>query len=384
MKNVVNDFALRAALAIAFAVGLCGGSPPARADKADAAVAAIYDVRDVAVNVDAASAGGAPARDAAIAKAQREAFVQLLGRLGADAAIAERHDDNAVSALVKSFDVQKENASPARYIGTFAVRFRPASVRKILSDTGASYDESRANPILVLPVSVDAKGRPILWEERTLWRDAWEAEAKRYGAVPLMLPSGDIEDASVISAAEAVGGSQQQLQEIADRYQASGVMVAVLNADLAHPEKKQEMAVELRRSDINGKEWPITKLALPATEGDKAMAAALSDAVRMARGEVEGEWRKAGASPRAAAAHVKAVVDVETPSEWADLRERLSSMDGVSRLNVLALRRGAANIELEFRGGLEQLREAITEEGLEMQISRSTGGWVITGGRERR
>ena len=112
----------------------------------------IYDVSGIAIDVTSDNA--AQARDKAIIQAQRDAFTQLLTKMGA-ASAAAKASDNDIAAMVKSFEVQDERASAVRYIATFAVHFRPSTVRDYLDKRSVSYSETGDQPAPENPAKPD-------------------------------------------------------------------------------------------------------------------------------------------------------------------------------------------------------------------------------------
>ena len=104
-------------------------SVPSAASAAPAPLVDMTTVADVAVDVTADNA--AHARDQALMQAEHNAYAQLCARVGAPENAAKLSDD-AVAALVRSFDVQSEKVSAVRYIGVFTIRFKPAAIQKKL------------------------------------------------------------------------------------------------------------------------------------------------------------------------------------------------------------------------------------------------------------
>lgn len=101
--------------------------PPAPPTPPAPAVAEPYTVADV--NADVTADTAAHARDKALMQAERLAYGQLCGRLSAPDNSAKLSDD-AIAAMVQSFEVQSEHVSAVRYIGVYTIRFKPSAVQK--------------------------------------------------------------------------------------------------------------------------------------------------------------------------------------------------------------------------------------------------------------
>ena len=334
----------------------------------------VYNLSDVAVDVTADNA--ANARDQAIMQAQHLAFGQLLARLGSDPSIAERQDDNAIAALVQAVEVQQERASAVRYIGTFTVQFKPNAVRDLLNKGGKEFNDARSKPILVLPI-ISSDGRNILWEDHNAWRNAWESTVRNSGLVPVVVPAGELDDIAVISTTEAVSGKPESIQAIVNKYQTVGVVVAVLNADPANPNPKQEITVDLKRYDSTGKMEESKQIRLSVATDAKSMSNIISDGMKKVRAEMEGGWKQSHAAPKGPVMHLPVAVPIASLALWAEIRSKLSKVPNISRVNVLALTRGAASIELEYRGEISQIQDSLKQHDMILEQSSDTGGWLL-------
>ncbi|MDR3424084.1 MAG: hypothetical protein P4M13_03265 [Alphaproteobacteria bacterium] len=149
---------------------------PAPAKTATPPVTDVYTVTDV--NADVTADTAAHARDKALLQAERSAYTQLCGRLNA-ADNGAKLDDDAMAALVQSFEVQSEHISPVRYIGVFTIRFKPSAAQKkiggaVAAAAAAGEDKAQpAGPTAHLTVAVQTDSLA-----------AWAQIKRRLGAVP--------------------------------------------------------------------------------------------------------------------------------------------------------------------------------------------------------
>ncbi len=348
---------------------------PAQAQEGDDAT--LYQVSDVAVDVTADSA--AHARDQAVMKAQHQAFGQLLARLGADSALEQKLDDDSLAAMVQAFEVQNEKSSAVRYIGAFTVRFKPAAVRAFLDKRGAVIADVRSTPAVVLPV-MNTGSRPVLWEERTPWRAAWESAVGKGGLVPIIVPSGDLNDIAMISGAEAVSGKAEALRNLMAKYQASMAIVAVLNADPDKIDPKQPVKIDIHRYDIEGKSSETASMDLAPVADAKALTAAMPESVKQARATIESTSKQVASAPKGSLGHLPASVPIDSLAVWNDIKTKLNGVNGIARTNVVALKRGMADIELEFYGDIPQLQAALAGKSLHLELAPGTNVWMLREG----
>jgi hypothetical protein len=333
----------------------------------------LYAIGDVAVDITADSA--AHARDQAVAEAQRDALKQLLDRLSADPNLATKADDDTVATLVQNFEVENERSSSVRYIGTFTVQFRPAAIREWLSQNNAHYEETRSKPVVVLPVS-NIGGHTVLWEEPTKWRSAWE-NAHGGGIVPVIVPSGGLDDIAAISTDEALAGKEDALKALIDKYQADGAVVAELETDPGVP--GNELQVDVFRYDEDGKAsgGPV-HLSLPGAPDKASLDLTLTGAVREVRKGLEGNWKqsliKAAAAPPT---ELEITVPISSLAEWESIKRRLDNTPSVEETRVVTLSHGSASIAIEYRGTSDQLQSDLTQQQLLLVQDSANGTWIL-------
>ncbi len=329
----------------------------------------IYQITDIAADVTADNA--AHARDQAIAQAQRTGFIQLLQRLGADVNLATKLDDNAVADLVQAFEVQQEHTSSVRYIGTFTVQFKPNAIRDLLNKNGANFTETRSRPIVILPV-VNNNGHMVLWEEQTKWRTAWEDASSNNGLVPIVIPTGDLDDIALLSAQEAIAGKPDAIRAIIDKYQAGGAIIALLqgNSDTASAELK----VIAVRYDINGKGSDPSQWTLQAPPD-------FAQAIKQIKDTLETSWKQVTKAPKEPIERLPVVVPINTLADWAAIKRKLGNVSGINKTNVITVTRGNANIEIEFRGDITQLQASLAPQNLSLEQNNTTGAWTLISGR---
>ncbi len=333
--------------------------------------AAMYQIADVAADVTADSA--ARARDQAILQAQRNAFTQLLARLDVDAGLATKTNDDALAALVQAFEVQQERTSAVRYIGTFTVQFKPNAVRALFNKGGVEFSETRSRNLAILPV-VSFSGRNTLWEDRTKWRVAWEDSVRITGMVPITVPGGDMDDINTISATEAVNGKTEALQALIRKYDAGGAVVAVLSAGT--DAQKPELYVDVQRYDTSGKNGDPVRLTFPAAPDDKTAAITLAEAVKQVRAGLEASWKQSNKPPKGPTARLPVTVPITTLAVWTGIKTKLAHVPNIRRTNVVTLARGAASVELEYRGDIPQLQTALAQQDLALE-SGYDGAWTL-------
>ena len=353
--------------------------------------ASVYTVSEVAVDVTADSA--AKARDQAIAEAQRSALGQLLDRLGVDSKVGSKLSNDDLSTLVKNFEVSNEHASSVRYIGTFAVNFRPLAVRNFLGSKNAKFDDAVGKAVLVLPVTKDG-AKTILWDEPTRWLKAWSETSKNGGIIPIIVPQGSVDDKATINAIDAAMGKVESIKNLIDKYHADAAYVAVLNGSPDNP--TAGFTVDLQHFGTgfdDGSDIEHIKLA-DATDTN-AIDGILKQGINQIRHKIEKDEKKKQqemvqpATPTAAQpltwsdqpapSTLPVSVQFGTLAEWADIQRRLMASKGVRRVDVTSLGRGSTEIELGFEGTPQDIQMAVAEHGLRLTQDVLSGQWLLKG-----
>ncbi|MDD3182612.1 MAG: DUF2066 domain-containing protein [Alphaproteobacteria bacterium] len=332
----------------------------------------VYRVADVIVDVTSGNAS--LARDMAIVQAQKQAFMQLMERLGVPGPVNTGGGD--LGAFVQSFEIQKEHAAGVRYLGTFTVQFKPDMVRNYLTQKGLPFVEARPKPIVVLPI-LRSNGHDILWEDTTPWQAAWADVAKKAGLVPIIVPLPDLDDIAKIGASEAMAGTGSNLQAMMQKYEASGIIVALLQADLDLPNGKSEAVVDVYRYDFDAKPLEPMRLKLPTLSSPKVVRETLIKGVYQIIGLVERSWRQANKAPSGPSAFLPVDVAVPTLASWTQIRNKLKLVPVVAGAHVVTMTRGLVHVEVEYRGDVHALQTALSERGLSLAQNQD-GGWELS------
>lgn len=135
-----------------------------------------YTVADI--HIDMKADASARVRDDALMRAQRIAYARLCARLGVENNSVDWTDDD-LSALVRSFEIQKEHLSAVRYIGVFTIRFNPPRVQEKMPALAL---------VPVEPSAVDPE-RPVASVKMTVRTGTlpqWMQIKRRLGNVPLV------------------------------------------------------------------------------------------------------------------------------------------------------------------------------------------------------
>lgn len=317
-----------------------------------------YTVSGITVDVSATNANAA--RDQAIAEAQRRAWDELHKRVAPGGGPTPRLSDIELARLVQGFSIDEEKVSATRYVGTMTVRFRPNAVRDALGGTTASFVEPPTRPFVLLPLTM-VGGRPVLWEDRTPWRLAWESHQTGTSMVQVVVPDGELDDIAAIGAPEAVAGNAEALSRIARKYNAGGVVVARTEVPAAG-DVGRGLTVEVFRYDATGPKEPLT-VPVRADAADRPEDLLARGPVQVIAA-LDEAWKRDNVVATGPEQTLAVSVPIGQLGDWLDVRKRLTGISGLLRYDTLSLSRYEAKVALVFRGDIPRLQEQLARRDM--------------------
>ena len=349
-----------------------GGSLALTSGNGGAASEAVFAVENVAVDVTAETAAAASFQ--ARAQGQRRALDRLLRRITLSAYYA-RHPDlanDAIATLVQDLVVQEEKTSSTRYIAKLTFRFKRDEVRRLLRREGIPFTETRAKPVLVLPV-YEAAGAQFLWDEPNPWRAAWNRHpAEPDSLLPLVLPKGDLADVGAIGPTQALAGDATRLGEIGARYGVEDTLVAHATLTVDFASDAPRLDITLKRFGRSGDSVIVDGLAGRSGQGTAAL---LSAGVARVVERVRERWKRDTVLRFGDESRLSVAVPLRDLAEWLAIRERLRAVAVVSRVELSELSRNRAQIILHFLGAPAQLVLSLAQNDLD--LTRDDGFWTL-------
>jgi hypothetical protein len=187
-----------------------------------------YDVNDIFIN----ASGKTPtmARSNAVAQAQREAFVILLGRLSIDAAFADNVSDEEINDMVYSQQITNEKIAGNNYSAIFNITFSENFVQSALDNKKISKNDVKQESYLIFPVKVTLT-KSLLWESDNNWKSTWESILRSKPEPRIKLPTGGIDDIAMINSDIIENGNYSNFEAILNKYKADVAVIAFFNYD---------------------------------------------------------------------------------------------------------------------------------------------------------
>lgn len=339
---------------------------------APAAMAAgLFTVSDVAVDVTAESA--TLAREQAIAQGRRTALDTLLRRLTRemDWERLPTPDQDELATLVAAFQVRDEKSAPDRWIASLSFDFDPAAVRRMLRATEIPFAETRALPMLVLPV-LRVAGEDTLWADPNPWLQAWARFDGAERLVPIVAPFGDLEDVLAINAAAALAGDPEGLSRMNGRYRTESTMVAAATLQIDRDLGTVQLDVALQH--FGPDPYPTVVRSFGGTTGQD-IAAFLGQAVDRMVVDIAGQWKQRTIESFGNEARLSALVPVGGLDDWLEIRRRIDDVALVRSTELSMMSASDVVVVLHHVGDTDLLRRAMIQSRL--LLEESDGYWTL-------
>ena len=321
----------------------------------------VFEVKGIAVDVTDETA--AAARDKALVLGEGLAFRHLLERLTLRADHEHFPDlpSREIAAYVRDFSIELEKRSAVRYLASLIYRFKPAEIRRLLTDYGLWFAETPSKPVLVLPV-YQAAGALLLWDEPNPWRDAWNQGGARDGLVPMVHPIGDLSDIAAIGAEQALDGDAQRLSAIARRYGASDVLVVhgTRGVDGRGQRPKLDVVATRFGTAINEQSLVKSFTVGPGEDVDALLRRAASALVH----DIEDNWKRDNILRLGDLGVLAVAVPISGLSHWLEIREHLDGVAVIRRIDLVLMSLDEVRVNLHHFGSPDQLVLALEQADL--------------------
>ncbi len=331
----------------------------------------MFSVAGVAVDVTAKDA--AAARKLARIEGQRRALERLLRRIvpAADYARVPELDDRDVTDLVQGFEVSDERVAPDRYRASLTFRFKADAVGALLRGAKVPYAVMPSRPVLVLSL-YRAADELLLWEDDNPWGAVWANLPPSDGLLPVIAPIGELADITLIDAQQAQQGERDLLAKLAKRYDAGEVVVVEAEAERDTLLGTPTISVVMRRYQeegvrIGGGTYSGTARA--------TLESVLVEAAEATRTQLEEEWKEANLLHFDRAESLAVDIPLAGLEDWLDIRNRLSDLALVRKVEIAALSARFARVMLHYFGDPQQLAAALANK--ELDLNREADLWIL-------
>ncbi len=307
------------------------------------------------VHVDASAESATAARDRALADGRPIAWQRLYRRLAPQSSWDKQPqlDDKALERIVRSFEVANERRSTTRYLADVTYHFNANEVRRVMRDVAAPLAETRSKPAVIVPV-LAGKG----FDPNNDWVKSWNDPAVMEGIVPLVIPTSDAPEIGAISHADPGTLDWSSVRALAERYDASEVVVAQLG---------NGGSITVRYILPSGSETQSIGIAPGAY-------AAATDAVSRKLGDA---WKSRSAVDYGKSAVLVASAPLNGLQDWSTIRLRLSQVKAITDVQVRGMSIAEAQMQITYYGRVDQLTDALAQQNLDLKSDGGGGTYTM-------
>jgi Uncharacterized protein conserved in bacteria (DUF2066) len=334
------------------------------------------------IEVDATAADAVAAREQALLQGQIEGLRRLMRRL----VPAEEHarlpsvGPAEIERYVQNFEIADEQVASNRYLAQLTVRYEPDAVRQLLQGAALSYAETVSEPIVVLPVYRTSEGAQ-LWPDDNPWWQAWAEHLDAERLLRLVLPLGDLQDMSTVTADQAMIGDPDALAALGQRYGGDDVLVVIATSrggaatgptgQAAAAAGPPVLELETRRSGVQQANPAETFVGSPGQMLDDLMA----EAVIGLQDTLDERWKNANLLRYDQAGVMVVDIPIARLSDWVEISRGLEGLTEVADVEIATFARDKVRAQIRYIGDQVRLEEALGRIGL--GLSREGESWLL-------
>ena len=309
------------------------------------------------IHVDASGPSASVAQGAAMAQGRPKAWAILYKRVTkqSDWGRQPQLDDTSLQRIIRTFTVKNEKRSTTRYVADVTYTFSPEGVGRALQGVGIAYTQAQLKRILLVPFSPN-------YSATSLWTAAFSGTRYSGSSVPFALPSpGD----QALGALSFDGANWADVEPIAARIRANEAALVMVTPGPGH------LTITLKR--LGAGQLP-TKTTFDIAMLPGGAAGTYSSAADAAVHGVEEMWKTP--ANIGAAGHVVADVRIASLAQFGALQMQMSTVANVTGVSVVAMDIGEARVSIAYIGGVDQLKDALSAQGI--FLTKSGGEWSLS------
>lgn len=313
-------------------------------------------VENVAVNV----LGKSPtdARNLAVATAQRDAFLVLLTRLEINTSIADSVNNEEVSDMVMSQQIDGEKIAGNNYSANFKITFAKNFVDHILTKKNlAQTAQKSSDNYLLIPVKM-VNHQPVLWEPNNDWKRSIENNLSKERAPKFVTPQADIENISTVNRDNISAANFSDLEPMLVKYGALAAYTMFFSYD--EIENKVSINVfyirKLQRKQIKLSFVNIDRLSYEALI-NKVASKTIDYLINSQNPEIKDN----------SANLIRIQIPVKNLSNWLMTKNKIENSGLVSQLNIESISRDYALISVAYQNYNQEISEAFLAINLSLE-----------------
>ena len=325
----------------------------------------------VNVDVDVTSSDSASAREKAMTKANRQAFLEIVNK-NTDASYYERFanfTDEQILNFIKEVEVSEEKASSYRYAARLQVLVDGDLLLEYMKENNIPTTYKNSSYVMIVPVYYEqGSEQPKLWEEDNHWRYVWEQKGviQRGEKNFLSVPATE-ENQSMISANDQ-NLSRRTIAKLTENNPANKVYIAILKSDLYG---------YLNIDVIDAKNGEKSDIRIYGMPNEKNFNIAADMVIARLQSSVNEAPQKK--EEKNETSEMIIIFASDNPADLIEARKKIDNLPEIKKTTLLTIGNGKAKLVLEIASRQEQAAYAISRVGY--SIAKDEGVFVITKGK---
>lgn len=313
---------------------------------------------EAGVNVATEAENASLAKEEAMKKANREAFLKVASRLTTKANVDKLNEltDDQLLHFIREVSVVAERSGSKTYQADLNIKINENLLKQYMQENEMLEVVSSPSKVLVVPVFSDTVyPDKVIWEDGNVWRQAWlDKGLIKSGAYDFIVIADNAVNRQLLSAEKAETISLETYDKLVSN---NGIKdIFGVNAVRAG----RNTLVVVIRAMPSGVEKRIMVTAEDGEPFDKAVAETVGYISSVMQGRTVEESSRQGS--------IDAVFYFNRLPEWLNMEKRLNNIPQIKRVRADAIGGRSVKISLEFSGSENRLRSSLENSGIYLQL----------------
>ncbi len=320
---------------------------------------------DAEVKAFAEADNAALAKEQALTKANREAFLKVASRLTTKANVDEldKLTDEQIAHFIRSASFSDEINGATTYEADLTVNINGKLLKQYMQENNMLEMVSAPSQILIVPLFADTLyPDKVLWEDGNVWMSAWldkgliKSGSFDFKVIPDIAPNKNL--LSTYKAANMTRDVYDRLVEI------NGIKdVFVVSAVRAG--RNNLVLIIISVPDNVEKRFMVTD------ENGQTLEKAIAETV----GYITLTMQEKNMSENTRTGYISAVFRYQKLKDWLNMEKRLKSVPQVKNVKTESIGNGQVKLNFEFSGSEASLRSSMENLGIFLQSDN--GNYIL-------
>lgn len=332
------------------------------------------------VEVDVVGKDPVDAKGQAMAKGEVDALTDLLNKLapsGMTLDILATLDARKINKMVKNNEVLDEKITGNRYHANLMIGFDGNELSDLINKASTEATDKKSSAVgsfLIIPIYQLESSNASLWDGENPWLDIWKNVALEVTSGDIIVPYGDSNDSNILNVQNYEAVTYSSLVPMTIRYGVSDIVI--LNAKLTN--KPDLMVTVTKRRIARGRNElnVLTYRADPQETRDLLLSRAARDVIYGLQHKKSEELSTIQNVRGGERNKLMMLASISTLDTWTKLREKLSALPMVDKVEVLTISARQVDMVLHYRGSAESLARGI--EAQQIKLVQNKDYWVVS------